>query len=70
MKIKYQLETLTCPSCGAKIKAGVSSIQGVKSVDVLFNASKVVVEVEENTDLTQTISKVLGRLGFRVLKIT
>ena len=41
----------------------------MKSVDVLFNASKVVVEVEENTDLTQTISKVLGRLGFRVLKI-
>lgn len=70
MKIKYQLETLTCPSCGAKIKAGVSSISGVKHVDVLFNASKVVVEVDDHTDLKLQIAKVLGRLGFRVLSIS
>ena len=37
----YQLETLTCPTCTKKIETAVKQMDGVKKVEVLFNASKV-----------------------------
>ena len=65
-KTTYQLQTLTCPSCINKITAAVSSMPGVKDVEVLFNASKVKVsheDTEEPSDIRQTIE----RLGYEVL---
>ncbi len=62
----YQLQTLTCPSCINKITTAVSSLPGVKDVEVLFNASKVKVShegTEEPSDIRQTIE----RLGYEVL---
>ncbi|MDI9479569.1 MAG: cation transporter [Bacillota bacterium] len=34
----YQLETLTCPTCVRKIETAVKQMDGVKDVEVLFNA--------------------------------
>ncbi|NCB67076.1 MAG: heavy metal-binding protein, partial [Bacilli bacterium] len=36
-----QLGPVTCPSCIKKIEAAVSKIEGVETVKVLFNSSKV-----------------------------
>ena len=35
MNTKYQLQTLTCPSCAMKIKAALGKVAGVEHVEVL-----------------------------------
>ncbi len=67
MKKTYQLETLTCPTCAHKIESAVKSMQGVKEVEVLFNASKVKVNFEEEVADGKEIKKTIERLGFGVL---
>ena len=44
-KVIIQLGTLTCPSCMQKIEQGLSQQTGVEKVKVLFNASKVKIEI-------------------------
>ncbi len=63
----YQLAPLTCTSCIAKIDKVVSGMPGVKSVRVMFNASKVKVETDgqPNPDIAQTIEQ----LGYQVLAV-
>lgn len=66
MSHTFQLEDLTCPSCVKKIEKALRSIKGVSSVDVRFNASKVIVTSNNNIDvniLIQTIESV----GFKVI---
>ena len=36
----YQLETLTCSSCMAKIEGALKRIKSVQELEVLFNASR------------------------------
>jgi copper chaperone CopZ len=63
----YQLETLTCPSCAAKIEGAVKKVKGVSEVQVLFNASKVKVILEENSNDGAQVRKTIEGLGFDVL---
>lgn len=63
----YQLQTLTCPSCIAKIEKAVTSLPGVSSVEVLFNASKVKVTLDESAE-SPDIPKTIQDLGYRVLR--
>lgn len=65
-KTTYQLQTLTCPSCINKITTAVSSMPGVKDVEVLFNASKVKVS-HEDTEKPSDIRQTIERLGYEVL---
>jgi copper chaperone CopZ len=37
----YQLETVTCPSCIAKIEGMLKKTQGIHESEVLFNTSRV-----------------------------
>jgi len=68
MKTKtYQLETLTCPSCAAKIESAVKKIKGVEDVQVLFNASKVKVAFDESVNDGNEIRNTIEGLGFDVL---
>ncbi|NLK52888.1 MAG: heavy-metal-associated domain-containing protein [Syntrophomonadaceae bacterium] len=68
MTIKtYQLETLTCPTCVRKIETAVKQMDGVKEVEVLFNASKVKVKFDESLDDGKEVKKTIERLGFDVL---
>ena len=67
MKKTYQLETLTCPTCAHKIESAVKSMKGVKEVEVLFNASKVKVNFEEEVADGKEIKKTIERLGFGIL---
>lgn len=69
-KTTIQLETLSCPSCLQKINNAVKGLQGVdkESVDVMFNASRVKLNFdEEQIDIT-TIENAITKLGYDVIK--
>lgn len=69
-KATLQLETLTCPSCLQKIESGVGSLDGVDkdSLKVLFNASKVKVDFDEETLAVEDIEQAIEDLGYCVIK--
>lgn len=65
-----QLETLSCPSCLQKIESAVKGLNGVDkdSVKVMFNASKVKAQFDENQVSLETINQAIEDLGYEVLK--
>lgn len=68
-KVTLQLETLSCPSCIRKIETALTKTNGVQSVKILFNASKVKVEFLEETIKPDDIAKVITQLGYSVENI-
>lgn len=64
----YQLETLTCPSCTAKIEGALKRTAGVKKYEVLFNSSRVRVTFDDTVLESDDIKDTINSLGFRVLK--
>ena len=66
-----QLESLACPSCLAKIENGVKALEGVDkdSVKVLFNASKVKLDFNEEVIEIDKIQDSIEKLGYEVLKV-
>ncbi|WP_099974094.1 heavy-metal-associated domain-containing protein [Lactobacillus terrae] len=65
-KVVYQLDTLTCPSCMQKIETAVNKQPGVKNVRVLFNSSKVKVELNRSKVSATDIKQVIEKLGYTV----
>jgi copper chaperone len=63
----YQLETLTCPSCMAKIQGALRRTTGVKGAEVLFNSSRAKVTFDETVVQSETIRKTIESLGFKIL---
>nr|WP_187350993.1 cation transporter [Capillibacterium thermochitinicola] len=64
------METLTCPSCQQKIEKAVKALAGVEkeSVSVLFNASKVKLNFDEEKVSIDEIEKAITALGYEVKK--
>lgn len=67
IKKTYQLDTLTCPSCTAKIEGMLKKTKGIKESEVLFNSSRVKVTFDENLLSSETIKENIDKLGFDVL---
>lgn len=69
-KATLQLEPLACPSCLQKIENAVKGLDGVStdSVKVLFNASKVRVDFDQEAIQLEAIGKAIEDLGYQVLK--
>ncbi|MBZ2175981.1 heavy-metal-associated domain-containing protein [Schnuerera sp. xch1] len=65
----YKLETLTCPSCMAKIEGALKKTEGIEKSEVLFNSSKAKVTFDESVVNAEDIKDVIERLGYRVLKV-
>ncbi|NLY62430.1 MAG: heavy-metal-associated domain-containing protein [Erysipelothrix sp.] len=65
-----QLETLTCPSCVAKIEGALKQLEGVDSdsAKILFNSSKVKLDFDEASVSIEDIKSSIDKLGFEVLK--
>lgn len=63
----YQLETVSCPSCVAKIEGMLKKTAGVTESEVLFNSSRVKVSFEEDTVSSDDIKEKIAKLGFEVL---
>lgn len=66
-KVAMQLEPLTCPSCIKKIETALNKTEGVHSVKVLFNSSKVVTEFDEAQMEASKLSDTVKKLGYSVL---
>ncbi len=69
-KATIQLEGLSCPSCLQKIENAVKSLEGVdkESVNVLFNASKVKLNFDEEKVSIAQIEETITALGYEVKK--
>ncbi|NLD34372.1 MAG: heavy-metal-associated domain-containing protein [Clostridiales bacterium] len=69
-KATIQLETLTCPSCMAKIEGALKSLDGIKqdTLSVSFNTSKVKVDFDDSKVAIEDIQKKIGDLGYEVKK--
>ncbi len=67
-----QLDTLTCPSCVLKIESAVKNLAGVDkdSLKVLFNASKVKVDFDQEILSVQDVEAAITKLGYEVKKST
>lgn len=65
-----QLETLTCPSCVAKIEGAMKGLDGIDhdTVKVAFNSSKLKLNFDENRVSIEQIENSITRLGYEVQK--
>jgi len=70
LQATIQLETLTCPSCLAKIEGALKSLNGVvhDSVKVMFNASRAKLDFDESQVSIETIENSIRKLGFDVIR--
>ncbi len=68
-KLTLKLGELSCPSCMSKIQKAMSQQSGVHHVDVLFNASKVKVEIDNTLTTPDQLAQVIKDLGYQVEKI-
>lgn len=69
IKKTYQLEALTCPSCGLKIEGMLKKSAGVLESEVLFNSSRVKVSFDESIIDPEEIKNKIQRLGYEVLSV-
>jgi len=63
----YQLETVSCPSCIAKIEGMLKKTIGVKTSEVLFNSSRVKVAFDEGVIASEEIREKINKMGYQVL---
>jgi len=65
-----QLETLTCPSCIQKIEGAMKKLEGVDkdSVKVMFNASRVKANFDEDKLTIEDIENAITKMGYGVQK--
>jgi copper chaperone len=66
-KKTYQLETVSCPSCIAKIEGMLKRTAGVSESEVLFNTSRVKVSFDESVITSEEIRNKINKLGYKVL---
>jgi len=68
MKTKrFQLETLTCPTCITRIEGVLNKEPGVEKAKVLFNSSRVKVDYDAEKVTTDRLIEVIEKVGFPVL---
>lgn len=69
-KATLHLETLTCPSCMAKIEGALKTLDGIdkNTLSVSFNTSRVKVDYDDSRLAIETIQKKITDLGYEVKK--
>lgn len=68
-KIVIQLETLSCPTCAAKIEGALKKTAGVKDPTVLFNSSRVKLAYDEQVIHEEGVKNVIAKLGYASLSV-
>ncbi|NLI94199.1 MAG: heavy-metal-associated domain-containing protein [Erysipelotrichaceae bacterium] len=68
-QLDMRLETLTCPSCIAKIEGALKKLNGVDkdSIQVRFNASRVKLSFDDSLLAKEDIENAIAKLGFNVI---
>lgn len=64
---RFQLETLTCPTCITKIEGVLNKEPGVDKAKVLFNSSKVKVEYDEDKVSADKLAALIEKVGYPVI---
>lgn len=69
-KATIQLETLSCPSCLQKIEGALKKVDGIDqdTVKIMFNASRVRLEFDEDKTSIKEIEDSIQKLGYDVIK--
>lgn len=69
--VVVNLETLTCPSCIAKIEGAIKKLDGVdiNSMKVSFSSSRVKMNIDENLVSEDDIVNSIEKTGYKVEKI-
>lgn len=64
-----QLETLSCPTCMAKVEGAVKSVAGVNkdSVSVAFNTSKAKFDFDESQTSIEAVEAAISKIGYDVI---
>lgn len=62
----FRTEPFSCPSCISKIESAVGRMEGVHSVDVGFNSSRVKVAHDTETVAADTLARTITDLGYAV----
>lgn len=65
--VKFETEPFICPSCIKKIEGVVGRVEGVASVKVLFNSSKVKVAFDEDAVSAKSLAQTITDLGYPVI---
>jgi len=65
--VRFQLETLTCPTCITKIEGVLNKEPGVDKAKVLFNSSKVKIEYDEDKVSSTRLAKMIEKVGYPIL---
>lgn len=65
--VRFQLETLTCPTCVAKIEGALNKQSGVENATVLFNSSRVKITFNSQEVSAEELQKVVENVGYPVL---
>ncbi|NLL55609.1 MAG: heavy-metal-associated domain-containing protein [Clostridiales bacterium] len=63
----YQLESLACPTCVAKISNMLKKTKGITYSEVLFNSSRAKVTFDEEVISSQDIIDKIEKFGYKVL---
>ncbi len=64
---KFQLETLTCPSCITRIEGVLNKEPGVEKAKVLFNSSKVKIQYDEEKVSSDRLAELIEKVGYPIL---
>ena len=65
--VRFQLETLTCPTCVAKIEGALNKQSGVDNATVLFNSSRVKITFNNEEVSEKELQDVIEKVGYPVL---
>ena len=65
--VRFQLETLTCPTCVAKIEGALNKQSGVENASVLFNSSRVKITFNSEEVSEKELQEVVENVGYPVL---
>jgi copper chaperone len=66
-KAVFQLEPLTCPSCIKRIETILHKQEGIDTVQVYFNSSKVRAQFDSTQINAGKIEEIINGLGYFVL---
>ncbi|NLL75037.1 MAG: heavy-metal-associated domain-containing protein [Erysipelothrix sp.] len=69
-KATIQLETLTCPSCIAKIEGALKKVDGVDdaSTKISFSSSRVRLDFDDSKTSIEAIENSITKMGYSVEK--
>ncbi|MDP3966412.1 MAG: heavy metal-associated domain-containing protein [archaeon] len=70
MKKKITVEGMHCASCATNIERSLKKIPGVKSASVSMMTRKAIVEMDENSKISdEDLNKAVSRAGYKAISI-